>query len=84
VPGSSGASGFHREFQDEVQVKPEKGNEISSDARSTAKSLNARSADQQSARRNSVEGSETDMDPDPDLEEKPHLQHVSGMETPVT
>ncbi|OWZ05236.1 hypothetical protein PHMEG_00022711 [Phytophthora megakarya] len=42
-----------------------------------------RSADQQSARRNSVDGSETDLDPDSDLEEKPHPPQVSGMETPA-
>ncbi|OWY98361.1 hypothetical protein PHMEG_00030891 [Phytophthora megakarya] len=56
---------------------------MSSDARSTTTSLNARSADRQSPRRNSVDGSEADLDPDPDLEEKPHPPHVSDMETPV-
>ncbi|OWY92306.1 hypothetical protein PHMEG_00038751 [Phytophthora megakarya] len=59
VPGSSGASGFHRESQEGVQVKPEQGNEMSSDARSTTPSLNARSADRQSARENSVDGTDT-------------------------
>ncbi|OWZ24297.1 hypothetical protein PHMEG_000716 [Phytophthora megakarya] len=47
VLGSSGDSGFHRESQEEVQVKAEQGNEMSSDARSTTTSLNARSADRQ-------------------------------------
>ncbi|OWY98631.1 hypothetical protein PHMEG_00030556 [Phytophthora megakarya] len=82
LPGSSGDSGFHRESQVEVQVKTEQGNEMSSDARSTMTSLKAKSADPQSARRNSVDGSEADLDLDPDLEEKPHPQNVSGKETP--
>ncbi|OWY93160.1 LOW QUALITY PROTEIN: hypothetical protein PHMEG_00037545 [Phytophthora megakarya] len=56
LPGFSGGSGFHRESQEEVQVKTEQGNEMSSDARSTTSLLNARSADRQSARRNSVDG----------------------------
>ncbi|OWY98080.1 LOW QUALITY PROTEIN: hypothetical protein PHMEG_00031249 [Phytophthora megakarya] len=81
VPGSSGDSGFHRESQEEVQVKTEQGNEMSSDARSTTTSLNARSADRQSARRNAFDRSEADLDPDPDLEEKPHPPQVSGKET---
>ncbi|OWZ16405.1 hypothetical protein PHMEG_0009813 [Phytophthora megakarya] len=55
VPGSSGDSGFHRESQEEVQVKTEQGNEMSSYARSTTTLLNARSADRQSARKDSVE-----------------------------
>ncbi|OWY95850.1 hypothetical protein PHMEG_00034038 [Phytophthora megakarya] len=46
-------------------------------------SLNARSADRQSARRKSVDGSEVNLDPDPDLEEKPHPPQVSGKETPA-
>ncbi|OWZ06969.1 hypothetical protein PHMEG_00020704 [Phytophthora megakarya] len=61
VPGSSGDSGFHRESQEEVQVKTEQGNEMSSEARSTMTSLNARSAYRQSARRNSADGSEADL-----------------------
>ncbi|OWY94451.1 hypothetical protein PHMEG_00035811 [Phytophthora megakarya] len=68
VPGSSGDSGFHRESQEDVQMKIEQGNEMSSDPGST----DARSADWQSAWRNSVDGNEEDLDPDPDLEEKPH------------
>ncbi|OWZ04394.1 hypothetical protein PHMEG_00023714 [Phytophthora megakarya] len=83
VPGSSGDSGFHRESQEEIQVKTEQGNEMSSDARSTTVSLNARSTDRQSGRRNSVDGSKADLDPDPDLEEKPHPEQVSDMETPA-
>ncbi|OWZ00863.1 hypothetical protein PHMEG_00027854 [Phytophthora megakarya] len=82
VPRSSGDSGFHRESQEEVQVKTEQRNEMSSDARSSTASLNARCADRQSARRNSVNGSEADLDPDPDPEEKPHPPQVSGMKTP--
>ncbi|OWY95797.1 hypothetical protein PHMEG_00034111 [Phytophthora megakarya] len=74
VPGSSGDSGFHRESQEEVQVKNEQGNEMSS----MTTSLNASCADQQSARRNSIDVSDTDVDPDPDLEEKPHPPQVSG------
>ncbi|OWZ05567.1 hypothetical protein PHMEG_00022327 [Phytophthora megakarya] len=70
LPGSSGDSGFHRESQEEVQVKTEQGNEMSSNAGSTTTSLNARSADRQNTRRNAVEGSEADLDPDPDLEVK--------------
>ncbi|OWY95759.1 hypothetical protein PHMEG_00034157 [Phytophthora megakarya] len=83
VPGSSGDSEFHRESQAEVQVKPEQGNEMSLDDRSTTTSLNARSADRQSGRRDSVDGSEADLDPDPDLEEKPHPPQVSDMEAPA-
>ncbi|OWZ20276.1 hypothetical protein PHMEG_0005340 [Phytophthora megakarya] len=45
---------------------------MSSDARSTTPSLNARSADRQSARRYYVNGSEADLDLDPDMEEKRH------------
>ncbi|OWY97203.1 hypothetical protein PHMEG_00032326 [Phytophthora megakarya] len=83
VPGSSADSGIHRESQEDVQVKIEQGIEMSSDPGSTTTSLNARSADQQSARRNSVDGNEDDLDPDPDLEEKPHPPQVSGKETPA-
>ncbi|OWY94580.1 Enzymatic Polyprotein, partial [Phytophthora megakarya] len=72
MPGPSGNSGFHRESQEDVQVKIEQGNEMSSDPVSTTTSLNAGSADRQSARRNSVDGNEDDLDPDPDLEEKSH------------
>ncbi|OWZ02247.1 LOW QUALITY PROTEIN: hypothetical protein PHMEG_00026225 [Phytophthora megakarya] len=43
----------------------------------------ARSADRQSTRRNTVDGSEADQDLDPDLEEKPHPPQVSGKETPA-
>ncbi|OWZ06015.1 LOW QUALITY PROTEIN: hypothetical protein PHMEG_00021791 [Phytophthora megakarya] len=81
VPGPSGDSGFHRESQEEVQVKTEQGNEMSTDARSTTTSLKARSADRQSARRNSVDGSGADLDPNPYLEEKPHPPQVSDKET---
>ncbi|OWZ23518.1 hypothetical protein PHMEG_0001585 [Phytophthora megakarya] len=73
VPLSSGDSGFHRESQEDVQ----------SDVISTTASLNARSADRRSARRNSVEGSEADLDPDPNLEEKPHPPQVSNIEVPA-
>ncbi|OWY92013.1 hypothetical protein PHMEG_00039148, partial [Phytophthora megakarya] len=83
VPGSSGDSGFHRESQEDGQVKIEQGIEMSSDPGSTTTSLNARSANRQSARRNSVDGNEDDLDPDPDLEEKPHPPRVSDMETPA-
>ncbi|OWZ11023.1 hypothetical protein PHMEG_00016008 [Phytophthora megakarya] len=44
---------------------------MSSDARSTTTSLNARSAD------------EADLDPDRDPEEKPHPPQVSGKEAPA-
>ncbi|OWZ11737.1 hypothetical protein PHMEG_00015205 [Phytophthora megakarya] len=56
---------------------------MSSDPGSTTASLNARSADRQSARKNSVDGNEEDLDPDPDLEEKHHPLQVSDMETPA-
>ncbi|OWY98755.1 hypothetical protein PHMEG_00030405 [Phytophthora megakarya] len=79
VPRSSDDSEFHRESQEEVQVRTEQGNEMSSDSRSTTTSLNARSADWQSARRNSVDGSEADLD----LEEKPQPPQVSGTEIPA-
>ncbi|OWZ21404.1 hypothetical protein PHMEG_0004056 [Phytophthora megakarya] len=48
---------------------------------STTTSLNARSADRRSARRNSVDGSEADLNLDPDLEKKPHPPKASDMET---
>ncbi|OWZ21296.1 hypothetical protein PHMEG_0004181 [Phytophthora megakarya] len=67
VPGSSGDSGFHRESQGEVQVKIQ-GNEMSSDARSTTTSLNAKSADRRNLEEKShppqVSGKETPADPD--------------------
>ncbi|OWY96004.1 hypothetical protein PHMEG_00033843 [Phytophthora megakarya] len=53
VPGTSDCSGFHLEPQEEVQVKTEQGIKMSPDTKSTTTSLNARSADRQSARRNS-------------------------------
>ncbi|POM77000.1 Hypothetical protein PHPALM_5689 [Phytophthora palmivora] len=72
VPGSVGDSVFHRESQEDVQLKVEQGEQASSDLGSTMMPLNeSRSADQQSARRNSADGREGDLDPDPDLEEKP-------------
>ncbi|POM71468.1 Hypothetical protein PHPALM_11963 [Phytophthora palmivora] len=72
VSGSVGDSGFRRESQEDVQVKVEQGDQASSDLGSTMMPLNeSRSADQQSARRNSADGREGDLDPDPDLEEKP-------------
>ncbi|POM64989.1 Hypothetical protein PHPALM_19399 [Phytophthora palmivora] len=72
VPGSVGDSGFHRESQEDVQVKVEQGEQASSDLGSTMMPLNeSRSGDQQSARRNSDDGREGDLDPDPDLEDKP-------------
>ncbi|POM77145.1 hypothetical protein PHPALM_5514 [Phytophthora palmivora] len=48
VPGSVGDSGFHRESQEDVQVKVERGEQASSDLGSTMMPLNeSRSADQQ-------------------------------------
>ncbi|KAG3086008.1 hypothetical protein PI124_g18369 [Phytophthora idaei] len=71
VPESSGDSGFHRESQEDVQVKFEPGEEVSSEIGSTMMQLNEpRSADRQSAGRNFVDGREGGTDPD--LEEK-HL-----------
>ncbi|KAG2788871.1 hypothetical protein PC129_g20665 [Phytophthora cactorum] len=53
VPGSLGDSGFHRESQEDVQVKIEPGEESSSEVGSTTMQLNeARSADRRSAGRN--------------------------------
>ncbi|KAF1788651.1 hypothetical protein GQ600_27227 [Phytophthora cactorum] len=61
VPGSFGDSEFHRESQEDVQVKIEPGEEASSEVGSTTTQLNeARSADRRSARRNSVHGREAD------------------------
>ncbi|KAI9992134.1 hypothetical protein PInf_017518 [Phytophthora infestans] len=69
VPGSFGDSGFHRESQEDAQVKIERGEEASSEVGSTKTLLNeTRSADRWSFGRNSVDGRE--VDPDPDLEEK--------------
>ncbi|OWZ13474.1 hypothetical protein PHMEG_00013194 [Phytophthora megakarya] len=76
VPGSSSDRGFHRDSPEEVPVKTAQGNETSSDARSTTVLLKARSADRQSTRKISVHGSDVDLDPDPDLREKPHPPQV--------
>ncbi|POM61699.1 hypothetical protein PHPALM_29252 [Phytophthora palmivora] len=71
VPGSVGDSGFHRESQEDVQVKVEQGEQASSDLGLTMMPLNeSRSTDQQSVRRISADGREDDLDPDPDLEDK--------------
>ncbi|KAG3076424.1 hypothetical protein PI125_g21508 [Phytophthora idaei] len=68
VPGSLGDSGFHRESQEDVQVKIEPGEEASSEVGSTTTQLNeTRSADRRSAGRNSVDVRKADPDP----EEKP-------------
>ncbi|KAI9985283.1 hypothetical protein PInf_004609 [Phytophthora infestans] len=70
VPGSFGDLGFHRESQEDAQVKIDPGEEASSEVGSTKTLLNeTRSADRWSFGRNSVDGRE--VDPDPDLEEKP-------------
>ena len=70
VPGSFGDSGFHRESQEDAQVKIEPGEEASSEVGSTKTLLNeTRSADRWSFWGNSVDGRE--VDPDPVLEEKP-------------
>ncbi|KAE8960292.1 hypothetical protein PF011_g30147 [Phytophthora fragariae] len=83
VPGSSGDSGFHRESQEEVKVKIEQGDQASSDLGSTTTPLNeARPADRQSAGRNSIDGKETD--PDPDLEDKPQPPPQVPSGTPVS
>ncbi|KAG3185070.1 hypothetical protein PC128_g13438 [Phytophthora cactorum] len=66
VPDSN--QGFHRESQEDVQVKIEPGEEVSSEVGLSTTQLNeARSADRRSAGRNSVDGREAD----PDLEENP-------------
>ncbi|POM58530.1 Hypothetical protein PHPALM_36810 [Phytophthora palmivora] len=83
VPGSVGDSGFHRESQEDVQVKVEQGDQASSDLGSTMMPLiESRSAHQQSARRNSVDGREGDLDPDPDLVDK-HLPPQVPAGTPA-
>ncbi|KAE8875916.1 hypothetical protein PF003_g39994 [Phytophthora fragariae] len=83
VPGSSGDSGFHRESQEEVKVKIEQGDQASSDLGSTTTPLNeARTADRQSAGRNSIDGKEAD--PDPDLEDKPQPPPQVSSGTPVS
>ncbi|GMF34499.1 unnamed protein product [Phytophthora fragariaefolia] len=72
VPGSSVASGFHREFLEDVQVKIEQGDQASSELGSTTTRLNeARSTDRKSARRTYV--GRTEADPDLDLKDKPQL-----------
>ncbi|KAG2764130.1 hypothetical protein PC129_g21937 [Phytophthora cactorum] len=82
VPGSLGDSGFHRESEDDVQVKIEPGEEASSEVGSMTTQLNeARSADRRSAGRNSVDGREAD--PDLDLEEKPLYPPQGPPETPA-
>ncbi|OWY95115.1 hypothetical protein PHMEG_00034967 [Phytophthora megakarya] len=74
VPGSSGDSGFHREFQEDVKVKEEHTEEVPTNAGSTEVSLNtARSTDQRSVERISADRPEADLDQDPDLEEKPRI-----------
>ncbi|KAE8893726.1 hypothetical protein PF003_g22062 [Phytophthora fragariae] len=83
VPGSSGDSGFHRESQEEVKVKIEQGDQASSDLGSTTTPLNeARTADRQSAGRNSIDGKKAD--PDPDLEDKPQPPPQVPSGTPVS
>ncbi|KAE9027647.1 hypothetical protein PR001_g11925, partial [Phytophthora rubi] len=70
VPGSLGDSGFQRESAEDVQVKKEPGEEVSSEHGSTKTLLNeTRSADRQIAGRNFVDGIEGDLETD--LEEKP-------------
>ncbi|GMF36839.1 unnamed protein product [Phytophthora fragariaefolia] len=86
VPGPLGDSGFHREPEEDAQVKIEAGEQASSDIGSTKTPLNqARSAERQGAGRNAVDGREIDLDPDSysDLEDKlqPPPQVPSG--TPV-
>ncbi|OWY93484.1 hypothetical protein PHMEG_00037111, partial [Phytophthora megakarya] len=62
--------GFHRESQEDVKVKEEHGEEVSTNAGSTEASLNtARSTDQRSMERISADRHEADLDQDPDLEE---------------
>ncbi|OWZ12352.1 hypothetical protein PHMEG_00014509 [Phytophthora megakarya] len=74
VPGSSGDSGFHRESQEDVKAKEEHREEVPTNAGSTEASLNtARSTDQRSMERISADRHETDLDQDPDLEEKPRI-----------
>ncbi|POM60971.1 LOW QUALITY PROTEIN: hypothetical protein PHPALM_30088 [Phytophthora palmivora] len=84
VPGSVGDSGFHRESQEDVHGKVEQGKQASSDLGTTMMPLNeSRTADQQSVRRNSADGREDDLDPDPDLEDKPLPPQVPAG-TPAT
>ncbi|OWY97816.1 hypothetical protein PHMEG_00031559 [Phytophthora megakarya] len=74
VPGSSGDSGFHREFQEDVKVKGENREEVTTNAGSTEPSLNtARSTDLRSLERISADRHEADLDQDPVLEEKPRI-----------
>ncbi|POM64399.1 Hypothetical protein PHPALM_20078 [Phytophthora palmivora] len=79
VPESVGDSGFHRESQEDVE-DVEQGEQAPSDLGSTMMPMNeSRSADQQNARRNTADGREGNLDPDPDLEEKPlHPQVPAG------
>ncbi|POM71789.1 Hypothetical protein PHPALM_11587 [Phytophthora palmivora] len=65
VPGSVGDSGFRRESQKNVQGTSNIGSRIDDDA------AEPKSPDQQSVRMNSADGREGDLDPDPDLEDKP-------------
>ncbi|KAG2783429.1 hypothetical protein PC129_g19461 [Phytophthora cactorum] len=72
VPGSLGDSGSHRESVEDVQVRQELRDEVSSQIGSTAVPLNeARSANWQSPGRSSVDRKrEEGSNLDPDLEEK--------------
>ncbi|OWZ10788.1 hypothetical protein PHMEG_00016295 [Phytophthora megakarya] len=74
VPGSSGDSGFHRESRQDVKVKEEYREEVSTNAGLTETSLNAaRSTDQRSLEKISTDRHEADLDQDPDLEDKPRI-----------
>ncbi|KAJ8576193.1 hypothetical protein ON010_g3019 [Phytophthora cinnamomi] len=80
VPGSSGDSGFHRESQEDVQVKKEQGDQASSKFGSTTTPLNgARPTDRQRAGRTSVDGNEEA----PDLENKPQIPPQVPSGTPM-
>ncbi|KAE8901617.1 hypothetical protein PF005_g25030 [Phytophthora fragariae] len=81
VPGSLGASGYHRESQDDAQMSNGSGDETPTETGSPTASLSMRSTDRPSPGRSSADG--TDEDLATDLEEKPRFPPKVPSGTPA-